>query len=197
LLNAIQTAACPRAADLGVLVVMNGTIHCARDVTKMHSARIDAFHSPEFGPLGHVDEDYVFFARRPFRRLPGVMPSAITARVEQIPFGADASDLFLRTAVDARVNGLVIDAGRLTPRQLDLVTEALARGIVVVMANPYPTGRLHRNTYRHTGGESDLLNRGVIFAGTPGHKARVKLAVLLSAGLGRDGIRDLFHAEWL
>ncbi len=196
LLNAIQVAACPRAAGLGVLVVMNGTIHCARDVTKTHSARIDAFQSLEFGPLGHVDEEYVFFARRPFRRLEAVMPSAITARVERIPSGADPSDLFLKTAVDQRVDGIVIEAGRLSPRQLDLVSEALTRGIVVVMANPYSTGRLHRSTYRHEGGESDLLRRGVIFAGTPGHKARVKLTVVLSAGLPRERIRDLFHAEW-
>jgi len=196
LLNAVQVAAGPRAAGLGVLVVMNGTIHCARDVTKVHSARIDAFQSPEFGPLGHVDEDYVFFARRPFRRLPAVMPSAITARVERIPWGADPSDMFLQTAVDQRVNGIVIEAGRLSPRQMDLVTAALGRGIAVVMANPYPTGRLHRNTYRHEGGESDLLQRGVIFAGTPGHKARIKLTILLSAGLDRQQIRNLFHAEW-
>ncbi len=196
LMNAIQVAACPRAAGLGVLVVMNGTIHCARDVMKLHSARIDGFQSPEFGPLGHVDEDYVFFARRPFRRLPAVMPPAITARVERIPSGADPSDLFLKTAVDQHVDGIVIEAGRLSPRQLDLVTEALTLGMTVVMANPYPTGRLHRDTYRHQGGESDLLRRGVIFAGTPGHKARIKLTVLLSAGLDRQQIRALFHAEW-
>ena len=196
LLNAIQVAACPRAAGLGVLVVMNGTIHGARDATKMHSARADAFQSPEFGPLGHVDEDYVFFARRPFRRVPAVMPAAITARVERIPSGADPSDLFLETAIAHAVDGLVIDASRFSPRQLDLVTAALDRGITVVTCNPQPTGRLHRNTYRHEGGESDLLRRGVIFAGTPGLKARIKLTVLLSAGLDRERIRDLFHAEW-
>jgi L-asparaginase len=196
LMSAIQVAACPRAAGLGVLVVMNGTIHCARDVTKVHSARADAFQSPEFGPLGHVDEDYVLFARRPFTRLPAVMPKAITARVERIPSGADPSDLFLKTAIETGVDGLVIDASRFSPRQLDLVMTALRRNITVVTCNPQPTGRLHRNTYRHEGGESDLLRRGVIFAGTPALKARIKLTVLLSAGLDRDRIRDLFHAEW-
>ena len=196
LLNAIQVAACPRAAALGVLVVMNGTIHCARDVTKVHSARADAFQSPEFGPLGHMDEDYVFFARRPFKRLAAIMPTGITARVERIPSGADPSDLFLKTAIDAGVDGIVIDASRFSARQLDLVMAALGRGITVVTCNPQPTGRLHRDTYRHKGGESDLLRRGVIFAGTPGLKARIKLTVLLSAGLDRDRIRELFHAEW-
>ena len=196
LLNAIQVAASPRSASLGVLVVLNSTIHAARDVTKAASGRLDAFQSSEFGPLGAIDEEHVFYARRPFRRLPAVMPTAVTARVERVPSGADPSDLFLKAAVDQRVEGVVIEASRLSPRQLDLVGTALERGIVVVLANPYPTGRLPRNTYRHEGGESDLLRRGVIFAGTPGHKARIKLTVLLSAGLERQQIRDLFHAEW-
>lgn len=72
----------------------------------------------------------------------------------------------------------------------------MARGLTVVVANPYPTGRLQRNTYRHEGGESHLLSLGMIFAGTSGLKARVKLVALLSAGLSREEIRDRFHAEW-
>jgi L-asparaginase len=197
LLNAIQVAASPRSRDLGVLVVMNGTIHAARDVTKVHASRADAFQSPEFGPLGSIDEDHVFYARRPFRRLPAVMPPAMTARVERIPFGAEASDRFLAVAVDERVDGIVLEQGRLSPRQLDLVRRALDRGTTVVMCNPHGAGRLHRNTYRHAGGEAHLLETGVTFSGTSALKARVKLAVLLSAGLDRDQIRDLFHAEWM
>lgn len=196
LLDAIRVAASPLSRGLGVLVVMNGTIHAARDVAKVHASRVDAFQSPEFGPLGAIDEDRVYYARRPYRRLRAVLPAAMTARVERIPFGADASDLFLRTAVEAGVEGLVLEQGRLTPRQLDLVTQALDRGTTVVMCTPHGWGRLHLDTYRHRGGESHLLELGVIFAGTPALKARVKLAVLLSAGLRREEIRDLFHAEW-
>ena len=80
--------------------------------------------------------------------------------------------------------------------RLDLLTELMARGVTVVLANPYPAGRLHRDTYRHRGGEAHLLELGFIYAGTPALKARIKLAVLLSAGLGRDRIRELFHMEW-
>ena len=80
--------------------------------------------------------------------------------------------------------------------RLDLLTELMARGVTVVLANPYPGGRLHRDTYRHKGGEAHLLELGFIYAGTPALKARIKLAVLLSAGLGRDRIRELFHMEW-
>jgi L-asparaginase len=196
LIDAIRVAASPKATGLGVLVVLNGMIHAAKDVLKTHSSRFDAFQSPEFGPLGAIDEDHVLVARRPFRRITAAMPDSITARVEHIPFGADPSNLFLETAVRARVDGLVVEFGRLSPAQLEMVTDALERGIVVVMANPYSTGRLHRNTYRHIGGESHLLGLGVIFAGTPAHKARVKLTALLSAKLSPSQIREAFHAEW-
>lgn len=196
LLNAIQVAACPRSHGLGVLVVMNSFIHSARDVTKCHSASTAAFQSSEFGPLGVVDEDYVFYARRPYQRLPAMMPQEITARVERIPFVADSSDLLLRASIEAGVDGLVVESGRFTPRQVELLTTALQHGIIVVVANPYHAGRLHRNTYRHEGAEAHLLGLGMVFAGTSGLKARVKLTILLSAGLDRDRIRDLFHAEW-
>jgi len=196
LLHAIQVAACERARGLGVLVVMNGTIHCARDVTKTNPANPAAFQSPEFGPLGAVDEDYVFFARRPFRRLRAVLPATIGARVERVPFAADPSDTLLRAAIEGGADGLVVEFGRLNASYVELLKGAMARGVTVVVANPYPTGRLQRNTYRHEGGESHLLSLGMIFAGTSGLKARVKLVALLSAGLSREEIRDLFHAEW-
>jgi len=196
LLNAVQVAACERARGLGVLVVMNGAIHSARDVTKTHSANAAAFQSPEFGPLGAVDEDHVFFARRPFARIPAVMPAAITARVERIPFAADPSDLLLRAAIDAGVEGLVVDFGRLSDAQVTLLTGAMERGAAVVIANPHGGGRLLRGTYGHRGAEAHLLSLGMIFAGTSGLKARIKLTALLSAGLSRDEIRALFHAEW-
>ena len=196
LLNAIQVAACPRSRGLGVLVVMNSFIHAARDVTKCHSASTAAFQSSEFGPLGVVDEDYVFYARRPYRRLPAVTPREITAQVERIPFAADSSNLLLRAAVGAHVDGLVVESARLNAEQVELLAAAIRRGTVVVVANPYHAGRLHRDTYRHEGGEAHLLGLGMVFAGTSGLKARIKLTVLLSAGLDRDRIRDLFHAEW-
>jgi L-asparaginase len=196
LLNAIQVAACERSRGLGVLVVMNGTIHCARDVTKMHPANPAAFQSLEFGPLGAVDEDYVFFARRPFRRLRAVLPDGIRARVERLPFAADPSDALLRAAIEGGADGLIVEFGRMNAVYIELLKNAMARGMTVVVANPYPTGRAQRNTYRHEGGESHLLSLGMIFAGTSGLKARIKLVALLSAGLGREEIRDFFHAEW-
>jgi glutamin-(asparagin-)ase len=51
--NAISVAASPAARGEGVLVVMNDSIHSARDVTKSSSMSVQAFDSPH-GPLGSV-----------------------------------------------------------------------------------------------------------------------------------------------
>ena len=55
LLHAVAVAAHPSSAGRGVLVVMNEEVHSARDVTKVHAMRLDAFASPH-GPLGLVVE---------------------------------------------------------------------------------------------------------------------------------------------
>ena len=133
--------------------------------------------------------------RRPFRRLPAVLPATIGARSNACrsrPTPATPSS----GRVSRGADGLVVEFGRLNTSYVELLKNAMARGVTVVVANPYPTGRLQRNTYRHEGGESHLLSLGMIFTGTSGLKARVKLVALLSAGLSREEIRALFHAEW-
>ncbi|MFV0678862.1 asparaginase [Ottowia sp.] len=55
LLHAVAVAAHPSSSGRGVLVVMNEDIHSARDVTKSHTMRVNAFTSP-YGPLGSVVE---------------------------------------------------------------------------------------------------------------------------------------------
>ncbi len=47
----------------GVLVVMNNEVNAASEVTKTNTLSLDTFKSPEFGPLGIVDNDEVIFYR--------------------------------------------------------------------------------------------------------------------------------------
>ena len=52
LLDAIRVAIASEAASKGVMVVMNGQISAARDVTKTNTNRVETFRGPEFGQLG-------------------------------------------------------------------------------------------------------------------------------------------------
>ena len=54
LLDAVRCAHAPSAR--GVLVVMAGTVHGARDVRKAHTYRLDAFESGDIGPLAFMEE---------------------------------------------------------------------------------------------------------------------------------------------
>jgi len=65
LLQAVQVAVHPDAVGRGVLVVMDGEIHGAREVTKVACAGVGAFRSPGHGRLGSVDGDGVRFTRTP------------------------------------------------------------------------------------------------------------------------------------
>jgi L-asparaginase len=196
LFHAILTAASPASRDLGVLVTMSNHIHSAQTVVKSAMSTPGAFQSPEFGPLGTIQEERVYYASRPFRRLRAVMPERIAARVERASPDAGSKALHIRALLAQGLDGLVVEAQRFGDEELNLLTDAIGRGVCVVIASPYGAGRPHLGTYRHKGGESHLLELGMIYTATTGPKARIKLLVALSAGLGRDEIREWFHAEW-
>ena len=60
LYDAVRVARNSSAAGKGVLLVMNGEIHTARDVTKRDTFRTNAFESP-YGPLGFAVEGQELF----------------------------------------------------------------------------------------------------------------------------------------
>ena len=68
LVAAIRTAIDPQARGRGVLIVLNDEIHSARDATKTSTYRLQTFQSRNFGLLGHVDGDGLYFYRAPLRR---------------------------------------------------------------------------------------------------------------------------------
>ncbi|VCQ13174.1 asparaginase family protein [Burkholderia pseudomallei] len=67
LLNAVAVAGSAAARGQGVLVAFNNRIHSARDVVKTSTYAVDAFHSPELGALGWVQDGRIEFARRATR----------------------------------------------------------------------------------------------------------------------------------
>src|ERR1700731_2787241 len=68
LLDAIRVATAPEAAGKGAMVVMNGQINAARDVSKTSTVEVETFRSLEYGQLGVADFDQVRFYRTPLRR---------------------------------------------------------------------------------------------------------------------------------
>ena len=60
-LSALRVASDDKAADKGVLVVMNDEIHAAKYVTKTHTTNVSTFQTPTHGPLGLIMKHEILY----------------------------------------------------------------------------------------------------------------------------------------
>jgi len=182
LLNALRVAASPLTRGLGAMICFNGTIHAARDVTKVHASAVETFQSYEHGALGEVDGAKVIIHRRPVLRR-SFKVGRLEERVElfRLALGIDLRGL--EAAIERGVAGLVIEGfgrGNGPSRLTELVRLATRKNIPVVITSRCPAGRV-QPVYGGGGGGRDLADAGGIFAGDlKGPKARLLLMVLLS-----------------
>jgi L-asparaginase len=182
LLNAMRVATSPLAHGLGAVICFNGTIHAARDVTKIHASAVETFQSYERGALGDVDGDKVVIHRRPVLRR-SFKIDRLEERVElfRLALGVDLRGL--KAAIERGIVGVVIEAfGRGNgPTGLSaLVRLAVEKDIHVLVTSRCPAGRVEP-LYGGGGGGRDLADAGAIFVGDlKGPKARLLLMVLLS-----------------
>lgn len=196
LLAAVVTAAHPQARDLGVLVVLADEIHAARRVRKAHTTSLNAFESPNGGPLGYVVEGQPHLLNRlGFRTVvPAPRPVTHPPRVGlyAVALGDDGASL---PGPDSGLDGLVLSAvgGGHVPAPMVAPLERLAAGMPVVLASRTGAGSGLATTYAAPGSEIDLLARGLIRAGfLDPYKARILLHTLLTVTEDRDEIAAAF-----
>jgi L-asparaginase len=147
LLDAVRVAVASEAVSKGVMVVMNGQINAARDVTKTNTSQVETFRGLEFGELGVVDAERVRFYRAPLRRQTFPLASGThLSRVDIVTSYAGADGLLIRSLVrDGTVQGIVIAGlglGDVTGSMLESIHDARTRGIPVVISTRVPTGRV-------------------------------------------------------
>jgi L-asparaginase len=195
LMDAVRVAADPRMRGQGAVVVMGRQVHPADDVVKADSQALDAFIAPNDGPLARVDTDGVVILRSRGRRR--VLPHGTDRAAEPVVLvtavvSSDGS--LIRAAVEGGAVGIVVEAtgaGNTDPDHLRAASEAMARGLPVVLTSRCHSGGVGP-LYGFEGGGRTWQEAGVILAGTlSGPKARVALALGLGAGLGRHELADL------
>jgi hypothetical protein len=138
-LSHVQTGrAAPDAAGMGVLTVLNNEIHCARDVYKSNTLRVETFKPNELGFLGYADSDHqVVFYRRPFRKHTTDTPFTVDGRNDlprvDIVYAYAGADGMLIDAVRAHGSaGLVLagfGAGTFPPAVINAAEQAVADGM--------------------------------------------------------------------
>lgn len=174
---ALAVAAAGDAAACGTLVVMDGMVFAARDVTKAASFELHAFEASPFGPLGRVNPDgSVTFRRHPYHRnatriLFSLDRIGSLPRVDMVVSYAGADGAAIDALLQAGARGIVsigLAPGRPANGERRAMLDAVAQGVVLVQASRASRGVVP---------EQAFLRRDGILAG--GDLAPQKLRVLL------------------
>ena len=195
--DAIRVAVSPEAAGMGAMVVMNGQISAARDVTKTNTSQVETFRGIEFGQLGVVDVEGVRFYRAPLRRQTlAVDATTRLDRIDIVMSYAGADGLAIRSMLrDDRVQGLVVAGlglGGVTASMFDAIQEARARNIPIVVSTRVPTGRVFPLS-ASKGSALSLEAIGCVLADNLSpQKARILLMLALTKTRDPEALRKYF-----
>jgi L-asparaginase len=194
LLNAVRVAADPSSRGRGALVLLNDTIHAARDVTKTATFRVHTFQGRDLGPMGYADPDgQVVYYHSPERRHT-LLSEFHIRRITELPrvdvvvsyVGGDGA--LIDAAVAAGAQGLVsagTGGGRPTPLEDEALDRAARAGVVVCQSSRVGSGRVVR--------APSLAARGLVAADNlVPWKARILLALALTHTRDPDTIQVIF-----
>ncbi|TAJ31151.1 MAG: asparaginase [Reyranella sp.] len=196
------------AAKLGVMAVMLDEVYAVADVLKVHPTRLNAFASPQTGPIAALVEDRVVPLSLPVRtpveaaraRLKGKLRPG-EQLVALLWMSIDEPGNLMRAMLDHRdrlgYRGVVIGAmggGHVPERAIPLAVR-LAEIMPTVIAPRAGGGPMLRQTYGGPSSEIALRKAGLIWGGRLHPlKARVLLDSCLRATLDRAAIGEVFDA---
>ena len=196
LATSICTAISEEAKGRGVLVCFNGELNSAAEVTKANSMALNAFKTPNFGPIGIVDNNKVLFYRNTIKHKVYNVEN-IKGDVALIKCVAGMDSDFIEFAIEKGYKGIVIEGlgrGNVPPKMVDGIKRALSLSIPVVIVSRCFEGRVYES-YGYEGGGKMLKDLGVFFEESmPGQKARIKLIVALSSEKASD-IKESFSKK--
>ncbi|MDP4146204.1 MAG: asparaginase [Bacillota bacterium] len=198
LLDAVQTAVCDDAQNRGVMVVMSNEIHSAAQVTKTNTHTLDTFKSKDFGPIGFVDNNKVYFYFN-YTKHQHINTTKINSHVDLIKCGCGMDDRLLKFCVDSGAKGIVIEGmgrGNIPPKMVPGVEYAISKKIPVVLVSRCLMGKVF-DDYGYEGAGRELTSRGVILGDNlPGQKARIKLMVALGLTEDLGEIKEIFERNY-
>ena len=191
-LSALRVASDDKAADKGVLVVMNDEIHAAKYVTKTHTTNVSTFQTPTHGPLGLIMKQEILYfktaeprVRFDLDHIQGLVPiiSAYAGMTDEL---IDMLDL-------EQLDGLIIQAfgaGNVPKETAQKLESLLQKGIPVALVSRCFNG-IAEPVYAYQGGGVQLQKSGVFFVKElNAQKARLKLLIALNAGLTGQALKD-------
>jgi len=195
LLDAIRICNNKNSKGMGVLVCLNGEINAASEVTKTHTENVETFHSLNFGSLGFVDKEMVWFNRTP-KKLECIQTKNLSGNVDIIKVYAGMKDRLFKMSADSNIDGLIVEAlgvGNVPPPAFEGIKYVVDKNIPVVLVSRCPMGET-LDTYSYEGAGKWIKELGVIFTDyLNGQKARIKLMLALGKGVNGEELRKLFE----
>ena len=190
-LSALRVVSDDKAADKGVLVVMNDEIHAAKYVTKTHTTNVSTFQTPTHGPLGLIMKHEILYfktaeprVRFDLDRIQGLVPI--------IPVYAGMTEELLDLLPVDQLDGLIIQAfgaGNVPKETSQKLNALIQEGLPIALVSRCFNG-IAEPVYAYEGGGVCLQNAGVFFVKElNAQKARLKLLIAINAGLRGDELR--------
>ena len=190
-LSALRVASDDKAADKGVLVVMNDEIHAAKYVTKTHTTNVSTFQTPTHGPLGLIMKHEILYfktaeprVRFDLDRIQGLVPI--------IPVYAGMTEELLDLLPVDQLDGLIIQAfgaGNVPKETSQKLNALIQEGLPIALVSRCFNG-IAEPVYAYEGGGVCLQNAGVFFVKElNAQKARLKLLIAINAGLTGEELR--------
>ena len=190
-LSALRVASDDKAADKGVLVVMNDEIHAAKYVTKTHTTNVSTFQTPTHGPLGLIMKHEILYFKTAEPRVRFDLDK-IQGLVPIIPVYAGMTEELLDLLPVDQLDGLIIQAfgAGNVPKEISQKLNALIQeGLPIALVSRCFNG-IAEPVYAYEGGGVCLQNAGVFFVKElNAQKARLKLLIAINAGLTGDELR--------
>ena len=190
-LSALRVASDDKAADKGVLVVMNDEIHAAKYVTKTHTTNVSTFQTPTHGPLGLIMKHEILYFKTAEPRVRFDLDK-IQGLVPIIPVYAGMTEELLDLLPVDQLDGLIIQAfgaGNVPKETAKKLNALIQEGLPIALVSRCFNG-IAEPVYAYEGGGVCLQNAGVFFVKElNAQKARLKLLIAINAGLRGDELR--------
>lgn len=190
-LSALRVASDDKAADKGVLVVMNDEIHAAKYVTKTHTTNVSTFQTPTHGPLGLIMKHEILYFKTAEPRVRFDLDK-IQGLVPIIPVYAGMTEELLDLLPVDQLDGLIIQAfgaGNVPKETAQKLNALIQEGLPIALVSRCFNG-IAEPVYAYEGGGVCLQNAGVFFVKElNAQKARLKLLIAINAGHRGDELR--------
>lgn len=193
LFDAITVAADPKSKGRGVLVSFNESIYDSREVTKTSTTKVNAFRSPDTGPLGEVYDGRVEYYKTVVResgKAFEVTNNTKLPKVEVVYMYADASPDYINYLVKQKVDGIVIAGvgnGNFSKAFTDAIKKATKEKIAVCRSSRSLEGRVVLD------GETNDEELGTVVADNLNpQKARILLMLGLTKTKNQKELQDFF-----